>query len=187
MDAFASRYLQGFSREKLCRCLGVDLSTATRALQRGFASSAATVGGKRKRKPKADKPKGAKSPKKQLPRTPGCSKKLFWDIVWQSLMDLGWHLDHGNRPTDFYACPPGVSRGKGFTPRVDFFDSRLQIMDFLKKSPMWSTLPQVKDAVREYHLCVELHEKLRAAKKLPKFASSDDMVRWLRDHLQESN
>ena len=50
-------------------------------------------------------------------------KLLFWKVLIEGLKKLGWKIEIGSRPNDWYLLPPGVERGKGFKPRVDFFDS----------------------------------------------------------------
>jgi hypothetical protein len=116
-----------FSRKTLLEQVGIDSKVCEEALNAEILplKEVATEKPKNRRKgrPKAE---GGGSPKKRAvgPPKERCNKSLFWHIVWSTLKDdLGWTMDHGSRPNDFYALPPGVARGKGFRPRIDFFDS----------------------------------------------------------------
>ena len=104
-----------FSQGKLLACLGIDPDIGAAVLAEptpSIENKWPVLKSKAKPKPKPD----ARKEKVNSP--------LFWNIVWPSLKDEnGWNLEKGNRDNDFYACPPGVARGKGFKNRVDFFDS----------------------------------------------------------------
>lgn len=134
VDALSGVALGGeptYSREQLLEKLGIDSKVCEAALnaeilppkRRKAPSSKATPKARREGRVKAD---GSGLSKKQGgPPKEKVNNLLFWQIIWSTLKDLGWNLEHGNRPNDFYACPPGVARGKGFRSRVDFFDSVL--------------------------------------------------------------
>jgi hypothetical protein len=80
-------------------------------------------------------------------------RQYFFDVVWKTLTGLGWTLVVGTRPTDFYFLPPGVQRGRGFSNRVDFFDSYRLVVTFLKTDPRWKDEEQVKEAIAIYEGC----------------------------------
>jgi hypothetical protein len=189
VDAFASKFLKNFSREKLCSSLGISVDTASYAIRKGIKIEEKEPISSTRRKPnKNDKLKSKKTAAPQNKTRPQrANNALFWDIIWPCLKDeLDWHLENGNRPGDFYACPPGVARGRGFKPRIDFFDSTTQILIFLKTNPNWSELPLVKKCLSEYSSCNALYEKLKGTKAMPKFAGKEEMTSWLRSQVLAS-
>jgi hypothetical protein len=101
--------------------------------------------------------------------------------------ELGWHLEKGTRPHDFYACPKGVVRGEGFKNRVDFFDSVLVLMKFIKTDPRWKDKPEVKQCLKLYSQCVDLLTEMRRTKKLPQFSKKEDLAEWLKQQVKDKN
>ena len=56
--------------------------------------------------------------------TEDVNELLFWGIIWRCLREeMGWRIERGIRPQHFHIFPPGVSRGRGFKPRIDYFNS----------------------------------------------------------------
>jgi hypothetical protein len=197
IDAFASKFLceSKYSLETICLHLGVDVGMARHAIERGVriyseslkvkAETRRNKASKGRRQKSKDKSSGSNKPAKRTSIGPPKSSKannksLFWQIVWSCLKDeLGWTLEHGNRANDIYAFPPGVSRGRGFKNRVDFFDSSLQIMTFIETDTRWKDRPEVVQCLKLYEQCKNLLEQLRANKSLPKFNNTEKMVEWL--------
>jgi hypothetical protein len=139
VDSIAQFALEGestYSRDRLLETIGLDSQTASLALdkavlpRRGWRSDDKHYPrhkSAKERKHKPEKVGAAIAPKAKATQTPeqrGIST-FFWAIVWHALKDEhGWTLIHGNRPNDFYACPPGVIRGQnGFRNRIHYFDS----------------------------------------------------------------
>jgi hypothetical protein len=188
IDAFASKFLRDskYSLETICSHLGVDVGMARHAIERGVRiyneSPKVKTETRRNKPPKRSRQKPKDKPAKQTPTGPPKRKVnniLFWQIVWTCLKDeLGWRLEHGNRPNDIYAFPPGVSRG-GFKNRVDFFDSSLLIVAFIETDTRWKDRPEVVRCLKLYEQCKNLLEQLRANKSLPKFDTTEEMVEWL--------
>ena len=193
IDAFASKFLRDskYSLETICLHLGVDVCMARHAVERGvrtYEESRKVKAETRRSKPPKrrmpkDKSSGSSKPAKRPPSGPPKTRVnnvLFWQIVWTCLKDeLGWTLEHGNRPNDIYACPPGVTRGSGFKPRVDFFDSLPQIIMFIETDTRWKDKPEVVRCLQLYEQCKNLCEQLKAKKSLPKFDNKEKMVEWL--------
>jgi hypothetical protein len=188
IDSFAQRYLRGspYTLEKLCSALRVDANTVSAAIisikyYEGQTSS------KRKAPPR-DPGGPKKKPRKKEAKNPLNgqigpleSKSFFWPIVWACLArKCGWHLEHGKRPNDFYAHPPGVTRGHGFKNRIDFFDSVKLIIAQVRSNPKWCNLPAVKEAVKEYDSCSSLYGKMKGSKSMPKIKDKEEMVSWVR-------
>jgi hypothetical protein len=134
VDAFASKFLRHskYSLETICLHLGVDVRMARHAIERGVriyseslkvkAETRRNKASKGRRQKSKDKSSGSNKPAKRTsigpPKRNANNNSLFWQIVWTCLKDeLGWTLEHGNRPNDIYAFPPGVSRGRGFKNR----------------------------------------------------------------------
>ena len=199
VNAFAQKYLarSDYSLEALCAKLGVSAAQAKLAIERGFTedqdfckrpppnrsssrsrSRGDSSGVSRQQAPKAKISVGP--PRRKV------TGHLFWEIIWVSLRDeLGWHRENGNRPNDFYLCPPGVCRGAGFRPRVDFFDSVPLILDFLEGDPRWKDREEVKKALSLYERARDLREELKRTKKLPKFESKSDEANFLKKKLDK--
>jgi hypothetical protein len=200
IDAFASKFLPNsrYSLETICLHLGVDVRMAKHAIERGVriyderrkleTESRRNKPPKRRRQKPKDRSRGSNKPAKQSPSGPPKRRViniLFWQIVWKCLKDeLGWTLEHGNRQGDIYALPPGVSRGRGFKNRVDFFDSLPQIMTFIETDTRWNDRPEVVQCLQLYKQCNNLHEQLRANKSLPKFNNQEKKVEWLIEKLK---
>jgi hypothetical protein len=108
-------------------------------------------------------------------------KLLFWDILIKRLQEVGWRIEIGSRPTDWYLCPPGVSRGKGFKPRVDFFDSAPLVINCLKTDTRYCNQAEIKSILEEYGKCqVELQKMKSEKRKELKTLSSKETVEYLR-------
>jgi hypothetical protein len=112
------------------------------------------------------------------------STDFFWTILWTHLKDkCGWNLEHGSRPGDFYACPPGIKRGQGFKPRIDFFDSVKQVLRYVRTSPKWCNNPDVQKTLDEYDNCVSFYDDIHGTKFMPVFKSKAEMITWVRDRV----
>jgi hypothetical protein len=188
IDSFAQRYLREspYSLEKLCSALHVDantISAAIRSITYGRQPSH-RKNSKRKapsRDPGGPKKKSRKKEAKTGQRGPSESKAFMWPIIWECLTrKCGWHLENGNRPNDFYAHPPGISRGRGFKNRIDYFDSAKHLMAQVRSNPKWCNLPAVKEAVKEYDSCNSLYQEIKGSKSMPKFKDNNEMVSWFR-------
>lgn len=81
--------------------------------------------------------------------------------------------------------PPGVARRIGYKNRVHFFDSVVQVLDFLKTNEKWKNEIALRRLLAEEERCVSLQEKLKT-KAWPKFASNDEMVAWVREKRKET-
>ena len=106
-------------------------------------------------KPKKSRKVGKPKEKRVKNGAPGVSKQLFVGIIWKALTGLGWTLNTGNRPTDFYFLPTGVRRGKefGFRNRIDFFDSHKLVLGFIKNDPRWKEKEEVRESISLYEGC----------------------------------
>eukprot|EP00658_Telonema_sp_P-2_P027683 TRINITY_DN21338_c0_g1_i1.p1 TRINITY_DN21338_c0_g1~~TRINITY_DN21338_c0_g1_i1.p1 ORF type:complete len:403 (+),score=95.09 TRINITY_DN21338_c0_g1_i1:132-1340(+) len=56
-----------------------------------------------------------------------------WDRLWSELAQAGWTQQRGARACDVYFLPPGVTLGTG-SCRVDYFDSKKQVIKMLRES-----------------------------------------------------
>jgi len=110
------------------------------------------------------------------------NKFLFDNVIWITLSSLGWSIERGNRPNDLYFLPPGVHRSRPFQNRVDFFDSKKQILDCCCAHPNWKDRIEVKDALALYNAMLSLLEHLKATQKLPK---GELNIEWLKQQLEE--
>jgi hypothetical protein len=127
---------------------------------------------------KAKKPRTKNTPVRKL---------LFWDVLVRRLQEAGWNIERGNRPNDWYLLPPGVSRGKGFKPRVDFFDSAPLVINCLKTDTRYCNLPVIKMIMEEYGKCqVELEKMKSSKKKELKILSNKEIVEHLRKTVNKS-
>eukprot|EP01043_Picozoa_sp_COSAG02_P052868 COSAG02_NODE_5762_length_4059_cov_82.697451_2_plen_1197_part_01 len=76
-----------------------------------------------------------------LPRSPRTKKPRMrqqeepWPELWERLSAQGWRQETGKRVgTDAFYIPPGVSRqAAGMRCRRDFFDSKLQVRQYLRR------------------------------------------------------
>lgn len=192
VDAFARKFLVNsscYSLDDLCSRLGINAATASLAIAKGLKviKKQAKRGRSRKREARNDtaRPKKSKNSVSQSdkPALERANNKLFWNILWPCLKDeLHWHLEHGNRGNDFYACPPGVTRGQGFSSRVHFFDSVAQIIHFLKSSPKWSIMPQIQSCLKDYYKCKDFYDSAKGAK--PNFQNQEGWTNWLRNQVK---
>lgn len=109
-------------------------------------------------------------------------KLLFWDIVMKRLQEeLGWNIEYGNRAHDWYLLPPGVQRGKGFKPRVDFFDSAPLVINCLKTDKRYCNLPEIKLVMEEYGKCQFALDSMKSSKSQElKTLSNTEKVDYLR-------
>ena len=195
VNSFAQKYLAqtDYSLEMLCSKVGVPVEHARQAIQRKIiededfckmkpprrTSTRSKSGRKMLQKGKVHKVKTIGPPRRKV------TGHLFWEFIWTTLRDkLSWHRENGNRPNDFYLCPPGVTRGNGFKPRVDFFDSVPLILDFLEGDPRWKDREEVKNALSLYERARALREELRGRKKLPKFENKADEASYLKRKLE---
>lgn len=77
---------------------------------------------------------------------------LFHNVVWCVLSKLGWRLETGKRPRDYYYVPPGITRNSGnkFKPRVDFFDSATRVLQFIATNDRWKTRKEVVQCLKTF-------------------------------------
>lgn len=61
----------------------------------------------------------------------GMNAHASWVALWRQLAARGWTVQQGPRGDPYY-CPPGVTRGLGSKVRVDYFDSKLQVVRHLR-------------------------------------------------------
>ena len=57
-------------------------------------------------------------------------KKRAFGQLWIVLETLGWTMTRASRPCDVYFYPPGITGGRS---RKDYFDSKNQVLRFLRK------------------------------------------------------
>ena len=203
VDAFAKKYLvddKSYSFEILREKLGVTLESTSLFLKekveldlesclfygkdfesiysRGNNINPCKQRSSRKRsmtsafKTKTKKPRTLSTPVKKL---------LFWDVLIKRLQELGWNIERGNRPGDWYLLPPGVVRGRGFKPRVDFFDSAPLVINCLKTDTRYCNLPEIKSIMAEYRECQVRYEEMKASKSIKlKTLSNIEIVEYLR-------
>ena len=172
-----------YSLEKLCRHVGVDVTKARIVVERGIDTMDYAVEFVGKSKPPSKRSTSGKPPRQRAPRQtvarprgPSYNKKLFDGIVWKALVGLGWKLDVGTRPTDYYFLPPGVTRGRaGFSNRKHYFDSVSLVMKFIKTDARWKDCPEVVAALDLFNRL----DELRSKKKLPKNFDTDEVIRQL--------
>lgn len=187
IDSLAQVALPAFSRDHLLRLLGIETKVMQAVLEKDSVETQKSLGAqttirRNKQSQNREKVTTVKSQKKIGPPKERTNNKLFWEIIWTCLRDkFGWQLEHGNRPNDFYALPPGVARGKGFRTRIDFFDSILQVLDFIRKDPRWKEIPEIKACVDEYSACKNLYDSLVSTRKMPSFRDQKERVNWLRE------
>jgi len=131
-------------------------------------------------KTKAMKPRIVKTQISRIVKTP-IRRLLFWDILIKRLEESGWNIERGARSNDWYLLPPGVSRGRGFKSRVDFFDSAPLVINCLKTDSRYCNQPVIKSIMEEYLKCQKEFENMKSSKsKKLKILSSKDMVQYLR-------
>ena len=53
---------------------------------------------------------------------------------------LGWTVERGSRATDLYFLPPGIHTRAGYACRVDYFDSRKQVLEVVRNSAQHAEL-----------------------------------------------
>jgi len=66
-------------------------------------------------------------------------RDLFYLHLWPALLKAGWHLQKGSRPNDNYFMPPHIKDRfmKGFRNRIDYFDSRSQVVSYVEFDEKW--------------------------------------------------
>merc|ERR1719174_46318 len=89
-----------------------------------------------------------------------------WDGFWQQLRAKGWRVERGPRGDPYY-FPPGVARGSGKRNRVDYFDSKLQVLRSLRdKGAVVVEVGDDSDAEEEHlppHVAAGEQQKRRVA------------------------
>jgi hypothetical protein len=191
VDAFASKFLKEspYSLKDLCSSIGVDENLALAIIRKGIKLKEKTrIEQPRRKKTKSySTPRASQAPLRAKSPSARPHKSLFWTIIWPCLRDkLGWILEHGSRPNDWYACPPGVRRGGGFKSRVDFFDSTAQVLDVLKERTRWSEREEIQEMLAEYKACDELYQRLKGTKMLKSLGSDEEKLNWLRTEAKKS-
>ena len=93
-------------------------------------SSASETDMKPKRKAAKGTPLGRRGKKQRVRKG-----EEPWADLWERLLQQGWKEEAGKRVgTDFFYIPPGVSRqAEGMRCRRDFFDSKLQVRQYLRR------------------------------------------------------
>lgn len=170
VHCFAEEFVRGngghYSLQALCKVVGVDLADAEAVVEQGienreYAIQFSSKSGKvHPKKPRSTN----KGPTTRTARKGVLSfdRRLFHEIIWKTLVEeFGWTLDVGNRPNDFYFIPPGVKRCRGFQNRKDYFDSQLQVMNYLKTDSKWKNEPKIMEALALVKSLSELKEKLK--------------------------
>ena len=109
---------------------------------------------------------------------------LFDKIIWEALVSLGWTIELGNRPTDTYYLPPGISRGQRYKSRIDFFDSRRQVLDICREQINWKDCKEVQEAVKLYFDMLTFLGSLKAARTIPKGVLS---LAWLKQQRRDQD
>lgn len=56
-----------------------------------------------------------------------------WGQLWSQLLQQGWRLEEVGKRRDAYFLPPGVQRGPGKKSRVDYFDSKKQVIEHVQR------------------------------------------------------
>mmetsp|Transcript_46730 Transcript_46730/g.69110 ORF Transcript_46730/g.69110 Transcript_46730/m.69110 type:complete len:698 (+) Transcript_46730:212-2305(+) len=107
---------------------------------------------------------------------PAFEKDLFWLVVWPCLKSLGWKIDFGNRPQDRYFLPPGVTRQKGFSSRIDFFDSVAGVLRFIQQDNRWNSVSEVVESLEQYRACLSLSMEIRSSKNVPQGFSPEWLI-----------
>ena len=146
----------------ICHAIGADLAQARAVVKRGMVKRDDSEGAMQKPRARAN----SNRPRQKAPNAsgPSINRCLFDGIVWKMLCGLGWRLEIGNRPKDFYFLPPGVERKRGFSPRVDYFDSVPLVMKFIRTDPRWKDHAEVVKSLDLF----ERASKLRGKLKMPK-------------------
>ncbi|CAJ1425214.1 unnamed protein product [Effrenium voratum] len=89
----------------------------------------------KKEQPKAASPapkKRGRPPAPKAAETPPKRPRLEdWGTLWTRLESKGWRLEVVGQRQDRYYLPPGVERGPGKKNRVDYFDSKKQVLQQL--------------------------------------------------------
>ena len=200
-DTFAQKYLVGdktYSIEILRRKLDVTSEATSMFLKRNIEldlesslfygkefASIYSAGNKlnplveRSIRKRASNDATKKKPKRSF--SAPVRKLLFWDVLVRRLQESGWNIERGNRPNDWYLLPPGVQRGKGFKPRIDFFDSAPLVINCLKTDIRYCHQPVIKSIMEEYGKCQAEFEKMKSLKSTElKTLSNKEIVEKLR-------
>lgn len=190
VESFAQAYLKGSTYTLTGICDQIGIGTDTRGIM-----EAAIVKRIEARKCQAKKRKNLLSSpckrerkRRKMSASPGgfsARQKFFWFVTWKCLEELGWRREHGNRPGDFYAFPPGVTRKNG-SNRTHFFDSVKQIKEKITQDERWKENPTLKSALIEEEKCCLLYTKLKGSKSLPNFDSNEAMIEWLRSQAKNN-
>jgi hypothetical protein len=189
VDSFARKYVNhsGYSLAGLSgqMCIGAE----TRVSMVDAIAKYAKLRAAKKRKASFSSPGKQKKKRKKRSGSPGggaaARKVFFWNVSWKCLKDkYGWRLEHGTRPGDFYAFPPGVTRGGGSKNRVHFFDSVKQIRDKMQADEKLKENDLLKNALAEEEKCVALYTKLKGTKSFPSFTSKGEMIDWIREEVK---
>ncbi|CAJ1952524.1 unnamed protein product [Cylindrotheca closterium] len=190
VDSFARKYLKRstYSLADLIGQMGIGDETSVimedvltkyaekRAAKKPKASFSSPGKPKKKRRKKSGSPGGVAVAK----------AAFFWHVSWKCLKDkCGWRLEHGNRPGDFYAFPPGVTRKGGFKNRVHFFDSVKQIRDQIQADKKLKENALLKNALAEEEKCVALYRKLKGTKSFPSFQSNEKRIDWIYEEVKK--
>ena len=203
VDTFAKKYLDGdksYSFEALCQKIDVPLQVTLLFLKRpieldldsrlffgGNFKSIYSTGnnlhtGRAKVFANADPKTKTAKPRNAGTGSAVVKKLIFWNVLVKALIRLKWSVARGNRPNDWYICPPGVERGKGFKLRVDFFDSATLVIQCLQTDKRYCNLPAIKSVLFEYRSYLNAYDELRSSKdkKELKKLKGEDIVNHLK-------
>jgi hypothetical protein len=170
------------SLQELCRLAGIQPdSTIENGLNDEFQVQTFAAG--TSRKVLTHRKNGHKSKTKSQSGTKSRISEIIWEgLVWKTLKEeLKWTLDVGTRPRDFYYLPPGVSKGRGFSNRKDYWDSKTLVYNVLKTHEVWSANPVCQELLQKKKDLEDVYDKLKSAKKLPK---GELKLAFLQDHLK---
>ena len=138
---------------------------------------------KAKESKKRENMKKISKPPSQVVKRKGKSminqNRLFFDIIWNTLLSFGWTLEYGSRPSDFYYMPPGVTRkmGENFKNRVDFFDSVVQVLNFLNNNGAWKNKKEIAEAMSLFWQVTKFYQDKRSNKTLPDNVTTEWLIR----------
>mmetsp|Transcript_13805 Transcript_13805/g.33421 ORF Transcript_13805/g.33421 Transcript_13805/m.33421 type:complete len:1310 (-) Transcript_13805:736-4665(-) len=190
VDSFARKYLKGSTYSLAGISSQIGIGGGTRVIMEAALAGYAQKRAAKKRKASFLSPQKPKKKRRKTSGSPGgvsvARKVFFWNVIWSCLKEVcGWRLEHGRRPGDFYAFPPGVSRGGGSKNRVHFFDSVKQVRDKIQADKQWKENTLLQNALVEEEKCIALYTKLKGTKSLPSFASKVEMIDWIREEVKK--
>lgn len=112
----------------------------------------------------------------------GChrgSSLVFWGLLWPSLERMGWFIQNGNRPNDFYFFPAGVTRQNGRN-RFDFFDSAALVLHAIQNDPRWKHQDGIKSALQTYNEMMKNFYSIKDS-SYPKGGTKEEKFAWIQE------